>query len=131
MGYIKLSGNALAKSRRDADFYRDIKIREMYPLWVFGGKMNVGEREAYVLWAGFPGTEFDKLYFDVQTGLLLRKGNIYYEDYREVDGIKWPFTIREESPLGFAFTFRTDEVRHNVAIDDAKFAEFPNCFTRP
>ena len=131
MGYIKLTGNALAKARRETDFFRNIRIKEMYPLWVYGFKMKVGERDAHVLWAGFPGTEFDKLYFDVQTGLLLRKGNIYYEDYREVDGVKWPFTIREESPLGFAFTFRTDEVKHNVVIDDAKFVEYPNCFTRP
>jgi carboxyl-terminal processing protease len=131
MGYIKLSGDGLTKARRDADFYGDIKLAELYPLLVFGGKEKVGEREAYVLWGGIAGAELDKLYFDVQTGLLLRKGNIYYEDYREVDGVKLPFTVREESLLGFGFVFKVTEVRHNVAIDDGKFVEFPNCFTRP
>ena len=131
MGYIKLSGDRLARARREADFYRDIKTREHYSLLAFGGKEKVGEREADVLWGGDLGTDLDKLYFDASTGLLLRKSNIYYEDYREVDGVKLPFTIREESPLGFGFVFKVTEVKHNVAVDDGKFVELPNCFTRP
>jgi carboxyl-terminal processing protease len=131
MGYTKLSGDGLTKARREADFYRDIKTSELYPLLMFGGKEKVGERETYVLWGGAPGTDLDKLYFDIQTGLLLRKGNVYYEDYHEVDGVKLPFTIREESPLGFGFVFKVTEVKHNVAVDDGKFVELPNCFTRP
>jgi len=31
-----------------------------------------------------------------ETGLLLRRNNTYYEDYREIDGVKVPFTTREE-----------------------------------
>lgn len=131
MGYIKLTGDGLIRARREADFYRDINIKEHYPLLAFGGKEKVGDRDAYVLWGGDLGTDLDKLYFDVQTGLLLRKSYIYYEDYREVDGVKLPFTIREESSLGFGFVFKVTEVKHNVAIDDAKFVEVPNCFTRP
>lgn len=132
MGYVKLTGGGLAKAKRDADFYRDIKLRELYTGLAFAGKEMVGEREAYVLSAGSPGNGLlDTLYFDVQTGLLLRKGNVYYEDYREVDGVKLPFTVREESPLGFGFVFKVTEIKHNVVIDDGKFVEFPNCFTRP
>ncbi|MGB7925923.1 MAG: S41 family peptidase [Pyrinomonadaceae bacterium] len=131
MGYIKLSGDMLTKARREAEFHKDIKLRELYPLIVFGGRTKVGEREAYVLWGGVAGAALDKLYFDVQTGLLLRKGDVYYEDYREVDGVKLPFTIREESPLGFGFVFKVTEVKHNVAVEDGKFVEVSNCFTRP
>ena len=69
--------------------------------------------------------------FDAQTGLLLRKGNIYYEDYREVDGVKLPFSIHEDSLLGFTFVYKITDVKHNVPIDDAKFAPYPSCFINP
>ena len=72
------------------------------------------------------------LYFDRETGLLLRElrygsspigrvpTQIDYADYREVNGIKFPFRIT------FAWLDGRDsivlnEIRTNVAIDEAKF----------
>jgi hypothetical protein len=63
--------------------------------------------------------------------LLLRQGNSHYEDYREVDGVKLPFLVREESLLGLSFVYKITEIKHNVQIDDAKFAPYPSCFTNP
>jgi hypothetical protein len=37
-----------------------------------------------------------------------------------VDGVKLPLTIRQTSP-DFDFIIRFTEIRHGVAIDDAKF----------
>jgi carboxyl-terminal processing protease len=129
-GYIRFSGYGLADMRRDANFYKDLKLKELYGKLAVTGKEKIGEREAYVVqeMSGTFGAE--KLFFDVETGLLLRRNNIYYEDYREVDGVKLPFIIREETSNGFNFTFRVTEVKHNVAIDDAVFTESPSCFTR-
>jgi len=74
------------------------------------------------------------LYFDRKTSLLLRElryGNspigrvptqVDFADYREVDGIKLPFTVHQESP-GSTFTIKFTEVRHNEAIDDAAFSK--------
>ncbi|HEX8183280.1 MAG TPA: hypothetical protein VF747_00975, partial [Blastocatellia bacterium] len=76
----------------------------------------------------------ERLYFDAETGLLLR-WVIYidtmigpypeatdYEDYRDVDGVKVPFTIRKNQLQGFeASTLKLTEVKHNVPVDDAKF----------
>jgi hypothetical protein len=45
---------------------------------------------------------------------------IYLEDYRDVEGVKIPFTIRQTSPA-ISFTIRLEEVKNNVPIDDAKF----------
>jgi len=42
-----------------------------------------------------------------------------FEDYKDVDGIKLPFTIRR-SRQGFSFTHKFDDVKHNVPIDDSK-----------
>jgi carboxyl-terminal processing protease len=129
-GYIRIFGYGLTDMRREANFYKDLKLKELYSQLVFDGTEKINGREAYVLQEMFGGIGAEKLYFDVENGLLLRRDNIYYEDYREVDGVKLPFVIREETSNGFNFIFRITEVKHNVAIDDATFAESPSCFTR-
>jgi hypothetical protein len=70
------------------------------------------------------------LFFDAATGLLLRRNNSYYEDYREVGGVKLPFVSREESPYGLV-VLRMTEIKHNVAIDKSTFVEVQDCFTNP
>jgi hypothetical protein len=67
----------------------------------------------------------------VQTGLLLRENDMYYEDYRNVDGLKIPFVTRQDDPRGLGSTIRFKEVRNNVPIDESKFAERRDCFTQP
>lgn len=129
-GYIKFNGYGLTEMRRDATFHKDLKLKELYGKLTLKGRERVGEREAYVLQEMFGSFGAEKLYFDVETGLLLRRNNIYYEDYREVDGVKIAFTIREETANGFNFIFRLTEVKHNIEIDDAVFKESPSCFTR-
>ena len=59
--------------------------------------------------------------------VLLRRNNSYFEDYREVDGIKLPFITREESPYGFV-VLRMTEIKHNVPIDQNRFVEVPDCY---
>jgi len=73
----------------------------------------------------------EKWYFDALTGFLLRRGNIYYDDYREVDGVKLPFKVTDDSSYGFGVVVRLNEIKHNVPIDQSKFAEHPDCFTKP
>ena len=43
-------------------------------------------------------------------------------DYREVDGVKIPFTVQNVSSLQ-AVTIRLEKIVHNKAIDDAVFAK--------
>ena len=133
-GLRELSGGELAIAKRDADFYGDLKLKEAYPKATVKGKEKIGDREAYVVEAtpteGLP----EKLYFDTQTGLLVRRdftlsspqGEIptetYLEDYKEVDGIKVPHTIRQTNPM-ISFTIKVTEIKHDVPIDDAKFVK--------
>ena len=44
----------------------------------------------------------------------------FYEDYREVGGVKWPFKTRAKSPA-FELTFVLSEIRYDVSIEDSKF----------
>jgi zinc protease len=126
------TGLELASARREADFYEDLRFKELYTRLTIKGVEKVGTAQAYVLEAVPAEGSAAHFYFDTQTGLLLRHDSIeegeegkrsveeYYSDYRAVDGIKVPFAIHEVSP-GMDFTIKLSEVKHNVAIDDAKF----------
>lgn len=75
-----------------------------------------------------------KLYFDPQSGLLVRilhytdtalglnPTQIDFADYRAVGGVKTPFRWTIARPSG-AFTIQLDEVQDNAPIDDAKFVK--------
>lgn len=71
-----------------------------------------------------PGTQ--TYYFDAETFLLLRfeqmGTHVSYSDYRDVGGIKFPFTtIQEFTNSKLVTTLR--EVKINTLIEDAKFLE--------
>ena len=125
-GPRELSRGELATISRNADFYQSLRLREHYPRIMFKTKEKVGEREAYVLEAPRGGNP-KRWYFDTATGLLIRTtssegGELdeeLYDDYRSVDGVKLPFSIRR-SDLDDAIITLT-EVKHNVPIDDARF----------
>ena len=62
------------------------------------------------------------LYFDAETGLLIRIG--YYDDlleYRHVDGTMFPFRYAK-SRKGGSSTYVFEEVKHNIPVDDKRFA---------
>ena len=89
------------------------------------GREKVGGSDAFVVEATPAEGHATRLYFDTQTGLLLRKDKTYFEDYREVDGVKLPFRERDDFSV-----IRLTEVKHNLPVDDARFAEEKNCFTQ-
>ncbi len=131
-GFRELSGTQLASEKRDAEFYWGIKLKELYPKMVLLGPVEVGVQTAYYcIEATPPEGDSVKLYFGAKTGLLHRidstietatKGKVsyttYYEDYREVDGIKLPFVLRQPK---WKYTYKFKEIRHNVRIDETKF----------
>lgn len=133
-GLREKSGAELAAAKRDAEFYLPLKLKEVYKKLSLIGKQKVGDREAYLIEAAPAEGNPDKFYFDVQTGLLIRRdseretpqGKIlaetYLEDYREVDGVKEPFLIRVSSP-DFNFTIRLQEIKHNIEIEDSRFSK--------
>ncbi|HEX8843272.1 MAG TPA: hypothetical protein VF791_01310 [Pyrinomonadaceae bacterium] len=126
------SGLELASSKRDAEFYEELKLKELYPRLTLKGVEKLGASEAYVIEAVPAEGAPERFYFDVQTGLLVRHDSVeegeegkrsveeYYDDYRAVDGVKLPFSLRQISP-GMTLIIKLVEVRQNVAIDDSKF----------
>jgi len=126
-GLRPLEGAELATMQRESDFYREIKLDRLYQRLTLTGIERIGGRDAYAVEAIPDGGNAEKLYFDVETGLLSRRDMVYgrtpvqhyYEDYRAVDGIKLPFVLRSEGPV--RLITRLTEVKHNVQIDDARF----------
>ncbi|MFL6209795.1 MAG: S41 family peptidase [Pyrinomonadaceae bacterium] len=125
-GFRELKGMELASMRRTATLHWSIQLRQLYPQMKLQGQVQLGAANAYVVEATpAQGGDSTLLYFDTKTGLLLRQDEVYFEDYREVDGLMYPFTVR--SPSG---VIKLTEVRHNVVVSDASFVEQQDCFTR-
>lgn len=131
-GQREMAGKELAVTKREADFFRYLKIRESYPQMRVLGREKIGDREVYVVGATSREDDREKLYFDVESGLLIRKyaafktafGSIPevtdFDDYREVNGVRLPFRITWSRPP-FGFVRRFTEIRLNVLVDDNKF----------
>jgi zinc protease len=131
-GLEDVTGNQLAAMKRFADFYRAIKLKDLYPKMTVKGKESVNGHDAYVIEATPPEGAAETMYFDVDSGLMVRAQapgegpngpftfDSTFSDYREVDGIKLPFLIHQ-SMGDFGWVIKLTEVKHNVPIDDAKF----------
>ncbi len=89
---------------------------------------------ATVVWGITKGQPPVHLYFDPQSGLLVRMLHyidtalglnpmqVDYSDYRDVGGVKTPYRWTIARPSG-AFTIQLDEVQNNGSIDAARFTE--------
>jgi hypothetical protein len=135
-GQRGITGKELVELKREADFFRYLRIRETYPQMRVLAREKVRDRDAYVVGATSRDDSREKLYFDVETGLLVRRfvafktafGSIPdvtdFDDYREVNGVKLPFTIAWSRPP-FGVVRRFTEIRLNAIVDSARFQPQP------
>jgi len=131
-GLREKAGAELAATKIDADFYKPLRLKQLYPKITLKGKEKVSEKDAYVLVATPAEGSAETWYFDAESGLLTRMDierespqgkmavQVFQEDYKTVDGIKVPHTVRQITSA-FTIVIKLDEVKHNVAIDDTKF----------
>jgi zinc protease len=131
-GMRPLKNLELATLQRDADFYAPVRMKNNFAKVTLAGMSKIGYREVYVIDLQPTVGALERLYLDAQTYLPVRintsrsNGTItepvemYLDDWREVDGIKFPFSITQSFPkLTLAFTVK--EIRHNVALDANMF----------
>lgn len=96
-----------------------VQLQEYFPNFDLKKKEIREERGVYVVESTAAGGVKHTLEFDAETGLLTRIDNRWIlEDYRQVDGIRFPFRMLLNRNRTFVF----DEVKHNVAIDEHLFA---------
>jgi zinc protease len=133
-GLRELTGGELALIKRDSEIMGELKFKQLYPKSVVKGTGKVGAQDAYIVEATPADGGPETLYFDMKSGLLLRRDFVlesaqgtfptetYLEDYKKVDGLMIPHTVRQTTPV-VSFTIKVTEVTHNVPIDDAKFVK--------
>jgi len=131
-GLRELSGAELAQMKRESDIHRELNYKKHYTKMEVKGKEKFGSYETYVIEATPTEGSPEKLYFDVNTGLLVRRDGesespqgkmsleIYMEDYKVVDGVKIAHTVKQVNPA-MTIVIKITEVKNNVEIDDAKF----------
>jgi hypothetical protein len=135
-GARALSPAELADLRNAALYMMPIKIAQPFPQMRVLGRARVGEAPAWVLEAKPAANVRQLFFFDQQSGLLLRQMTIRslflqdvpeqvdYEDYRDVEGVKLPFTVRTSStnPNNPVALRKFTEIKLNPAVDETIFA---------
>jgi len=126
------TGVELADARRSATFNVELKLKTIYKTLAVTGREKVGSRDAYVVLATPAEGSPSRMFFDVESGLMVRQSmtrespngpvdvDVYLEDVRDVAGIKQPFVVRQVTQQ-FTIVFRLSEVKYNVPLDDAIF----------
>jgi len=126
------TGLEAIRMRRAANFYKNLKLAELDPGLVVTGTQTLNGRRTIVLEGTLPSRQVERLFFDAQSGLLVRRlvlsptpfGSLPeqtdYEDYRSVGQVKLPFVVRR-SGAAFSNTQKYDDLKVNVPVDPARF----------
>ncbi len=124
---------ALADLKAVYGMFADVKLKQQFTrMTVRKDKLN--DRDVFVVMASTADGRRERLYFDAEGGLLLRRASATqtplgivpqqtdFEDYRDVDGVKLPFTIKSFTiEQGTTGTRKYSEIKINPTIDDSKF----------
>jgi len=134
-GTRAMSKTDLEIAARDHAFYREVRLRDLYPKIETAGSEQVKGRPAYVLEASPAKGPAEKLYFDAESGLLVKRDyervtledgivqyEVFYGDYRDVDGVKLAATIEQRSPDN-TMIFKFAEIKNNATLEDSAFAK--------
>jgi hypothetical protein len=133
-GLRVLSGAELDDARREADFYHPLDLKKLYASMTVTGTEKINDRDAFVVEASTGSGDPDKMYFDTENWLLVRAINhrntpdgvkaftAEVGDYKDVDGVKLPFTVHQSSAES-AFTIHFTEIQHNLNLADSQFAK--------
>src|ERR1051325_4926811 len=133
-GVRVLEGEDLATLTRYASLFRNINLKDQFSRLTFARKEKIGDRDVYVLGGTTTDNRRERLYFDVQTGLLVRRvistptmvgvipEQVDFDDYRNVNGVMMPFTLRVSSVDPNITSTRTyTEIKVNAPVDETKF----------
>lgn len=133
-GYHEYSGAALASRVKRSQFSEQANAILIAATGKVLGVEKVGTHNAYVIEYSPMKNEKAKLYFDTESGLEIRSEETYsspegpyvvkldMDDYREVDGMKFPFRMKR-SEKGAIINIRLTQVKNNFPIGDELFAK--------
>ena len=130
---IPLKADEAEQIKRTAELFQPVNLKTIYPKMDFRALDRVDGREVYIVTATTASNLRESLYFEVATGLLVRRTSstqtmfgryvyqVDYADYKLVSGVKIPMTIKHSMP-GIRWTTKILDAKVNAPVDDAKFA---------
>jgi hypothetical protein len=132
-GSVTMTGpQEMSEVESDAEVYSASRIRNLYDRMKLERKARLSGRDVYIVEGQPTKGPAEKLFFDVENGLLVRWDmarrqadrtvfvKVHLNDYRDIDGVKIPFNVRMAFE-SFDFSVIVDEIQHNVEINDAIF----------
>ncbi len=134
LGEYELSGGNLDGARLEAQLGFPGQIKTLFTNWRTGTPESIGDKDYLVVQGSRAGGTLVTLFFDSKTNLLFRMirytaspvgrvpTQIDYADYRDVNGIKFPFDY-QFLWLDGRFNAKLKNAQVNVAIDAAKFGK--------
>src|ERR1043165_8529400 len=134
-GVREISGAELINFKAANGLFSLLKLKEQYSRPPRVRKDKLGDRDVYIVDGTTTENRGIRLYFDATSGLLLRRtttmstivgiipDQVDLEDYREADGLKFPFIARAATiEAGNPTSTRTfTELKLNVPVDESKF----------
>ncbi len=133
----EMHGSDIEAAAMDADLHLPTHLKTMFTETKVRGTEKVGDHDAYVVNGQRQASPPVILYFDKDSGLLVRlvrygdtalgllPTQIDYADYREANGVKVPYRWTLSRPNG-RFTIQLSELQQNVPVDDSKFVKPPS-----
>jgi hypothetical protein len=116
-----------------AEFFPVLRFKDTHSRVTVDAIEQIGNHQAYrVSGLRQDGAGYDHFDVDSENGPLLHLStymisvlgsfpvNMDYSDYRDVNGLKLPFTVREVSPESDR-TYRWDKISVNGTVEDAAF----------
>jgi outer membrane lipoprotein-sorting protein len=135
-GNREITGNALDNMKAGSFPSPFLNYKEKGATVELGAQEKVGERDAYVLTYKPKMGSAVRMYLDAQTFLPLRsvvKVNVpqlgqdveqtsEFSDFRDVDGLKIAFQIKNSSALQ-TYSITVTKVEHNIQVDESLFSK--------
>jgi photosynthetic reaction center cytochrome c subunit len=119
-------------ARIDAELYFPLQLPRMYQEFEVSSGELINGKATYLVSAKGKGAPGLRLYFDQESGLLVRlirfaetplgrnPTEIDYADFRVADGVKLSYRWTLARPNG-RFTIQIDAVKQNVPLDEGQF----------
>jgi hypothetical protein len=135
-GVHPMSTSDQQSARIDAQIYFPARLRELYQEFKVLPGDTIDGHASFLVMAKGASTPPLRMFFDQQTGLLLRlirytetplgrnPAQVDYADYRDTSGLKIPYQWTLTRTNG-SFTIRINSVQQNVPIDEKLFVMPP------
>ncbi|MFZ1700656.1 MAG: c-type cytochrome [Pyrinomonadaceae bacterium] len=129
---IELKPDEKEQIKREAEMFSPANLKLTFPKMDYRSADRIDGKDVYLVLATTAGNLRERLYFDVMSGLLVRRiassptvfGNFVYQvdysDYKDFGGVKLPTTTKYAVPH-IQWTRKISEVKNNVPVDDGVF----------